>query len=174
MFNPLVCKILYLWYSIRNVGPWIIRIEDSWKVEKNLYVAHKTLCNQINLMGKGLFDGSFNSKVKKQKAIFPKIIKLLNFLITHFIENKKVFFITDNSSAFKALGKRLKAKNSNFCFVQFRGGTDVKSIIISIINIFYYLLNKSHALVYLIHPRPRQKTKNSLNPDTRPSPLSRW
>ena len=161
MFNPLVCKILYLWYSIRNVGPWIIRIEDSWKVEKNLYVAHKTLCNQINLMGKGLFDGSFNSKVKKQKAIFPKIIKLLNFLITHFIENKKVFFITDNSSGFKTIEKKLQENNNNnFCFIQFRGGVDLKSIIISTLSFFKYLINKSKCLIYLINPKPNVQTKS--------------
>ena len=161
MFNPLVCKILYLWYSIRDVGPWTIKVGETWKNEESLYNAHNLLCSQINLMGKGLFNGSFNSKVKRQKPYLPIVTNFLNCVTFKIIKNNKLFFITGNTSGFKSIEKKLNENdNNNLCFIQFRGGVDFKSIIISILSLFKYLINKSQSLIYLINPKPQAKTKS--------------
>ena len=101
IFQPLACKVLYLWYLIRNVGPWIIRVGDVWQKENKLSNAHKLLCQEIHLSGKGLFNGSYFAKVKKQNACLPyfnQSIYELEFENSLYSDNK-----FSNSSIFLAL-----------------------------------------------------------------------
>jgi len=162
MFHGLACKILYLWYSIKDVGPWIIRTENGWKRENELTRAHQLLCTRIHLSGKGLFNGSFYLKVKKQNPYLPKITRIINILTNKLLTGSKCVFFTGHSQAFYFLQRKISKSNQNLHFIELKGATDLKTISLSIIKLIRFMILRSKNLDLLIIPQPKKGTNQTI------------
>ena len=153
IFHGLSSKIFYLWYSIKNVGPWIVRDQNGWRRESELSRAHKLLCNEIHISGKGLFNGSFYQKVKKQRAISPRMTMIINILTKKLLTDSKCFFFTGQTEAFSYLQRKISDSDKNTIFVELKSATDIKTIFMSIIKIASFLTQGSKNLNLLVIPQ---------------------
>ena len=108
MFHLLACQTFYLFYLIRDVGPWSINYGNSWYRCTELTVAHKMLSSKIF---KGLW-GSFSPPIIRTSLIHG-LYRFFNRIIISFLNGKQCIWTTGKRAGMKDLVKYLKDNNSS-------------------------------------------------------------
>ena len=81
----------YIWYLVKNTGPWIIFDGKKWIKEESKSIVCKILYQRIVSEKKGVFSfGQNNNQIAK------KSIRLINNITLSFLKNKKIIFTTGN------------------------------------------------------------------------------
>ena len=103
MFHMLACEAFYIFYLIREVGPWLINYGNSWYRCDELTVAHKMLFSEISKGRWGLF-----SPPKIRTSLIQGPYRFLNRIILGFLNGKQCIWITENNYGMPELKKHLR------------------------------------------------------------------
>ena len=108
IFHPLACTAFYLWYLIRDVGPWLINYKNSWCYCDELTIAHKMIFNEVSKNSVGIF-----KPLKQSKVLYPRLYRLINYLFIGLLSKKQSIWITGLGYGMNDLIEHLKDENPN-------------------------------------------------------------
>ena len=128
-------SILYLYYSIKYNGPWLIFNGSQWINYENINEAFEIFFKNTYKIQQPDFFGMLPKT--KQKNIF--LLKIINKMIYKKIINKKTIWTTGNSYGLNDLNLKISKKNQDKNIIYF--ATPDKNSLFRSLKVLFNLLN---------------------------------
>ena len=106
MFHPLACTAFYQWFLIKDVGPWLIKYENSWCHCNELKFAHKMMFAERHSEGEGIF-----RSLTLPKPYFHLFYNLVNWFFILFLKGKRSIWVTGLAHGMLDLINNIKIKD---------------------------------------------------------------
>ena len=135
LFHVLACSAIYIWYTIKDTGPWLVNASNKWQNSKRLPETHKLIMKEVFET-----DGPILRIDKEQPRQFTRLSRILTNIILRSIEGKKCLVTTGSVYGLKELKTKVKELDSDCHFVDISGLNKWR-----IISSFYELITMKKA-----------------------------
>ena len=130
LFHVLACSAIYIWYTIKDTGPWLVNASNKWHNSKGLAETHKLILKEIFKT-----DGLIIKLDKEKSRQFSYLSTILTNILLRLIEGKKCLLTTGSVYGLRELKTKINELDSDYHFVDISGSNKWR-----IIWSFYELL----------------------------------